>query len=77
MALIYRPVPKSNKWIKQIFSAAAVAKGAVVRRDCAWVEKVASMKDLETEVRNRRFHMILTGDQCVIICNTGHLQVVC
>lgn len=69
-------VPK-NKWIKQIFSAAAVGKGAVVRRDLTWVEKNASLKDLEEEVRKRRFHMILTGDQCVIICNSGHMKVVC
>jgi len=47
MALTFKPIPKNKTWIKQVFSAAAVRKGAVVRRDLGWVKTTASPKDLE------------------------------
>lgn len=65
------------KWIRQIFRAQAVRNGGIVRRKVASVEKYASLADLESEVRRRDFHMIRTGDQIVIICNTGHAQLIC
>jgi hypothetical protein len=65
-----------SAWIDQIFEAAA-AQGNVVRRSIADIEKYANMGELVSEVRNRSFHLVLTGEQAVVICNVGELRIVC
>ena len=66
-----------SAWINQIFKAGAVAKGNVVRRDKNSVAEYASRAELLKEVRKRRFHLIETGDQYVIVCNRGVLRLHC
>jgi hypothetical protein len=66
-----------NKWICKMFSAKSVGKHNVVRRKVSSVAKHAGMNKLEEVVRQQRWHMILTGDQCVVMCNHGNLTVVC
>ena len=63
-------------WIDQIFEAAA-ANGNVVRRSKADVEKYASFDTLLEEVKTRQYHLIETGDQCVVLCHTGALTIHC
>ena len=72
-----RPRLTAQQWIAQVFSAQAVGNGGIVRRKIASVNQYASHQDLEDEVRRRHFHMVITGDQYVIMCNTGHWQVIC
>lgn len=66
----------AHQWIEQIFDAQAARNGGIVRRKRASVAQFASSDALEAAVRKRGFHMIETGDQYVIICNTGHFRMV-
>jgi hypothetical protein len=64
-----------NSWLNQLFSAGQTAQGNIVRRKKSSVAKYSSMQQLENEVRRRDFHMVETGDQVIVICNSGHLQI--
>ncbi len=63
------------EYINQIFKAKAVENGGIVRRKIVNVEKCASFKYLVKEVEARGFHLIETGDQYVIICNSGNFKL--
>lgn len=63
------------EFINQIFEAKAVANGGIVRRKIANVQKYASFSYLLKEVEARGFHLIETGDQYVIICNSGNFKL--
>jgi phage baseplate assembly protein gpV len=65
-----------NTWIKQIFQAGQVAKGNIVRRKKSSVTRYATLAQLEAEVRKRKFHLIETGDQVIVICNSGNIKIV-
>jgi hypothetical protein len=77
MAFTIISPPKKSSWLAQIFKAGSVAKGNVVRRNINDVQKIATLADLVAEVKKRQFHMLIVGDQCIIVCNPGYLQVVC
>jgi len=62
---------------QQIFQAQAVRDGGIVRRKIGSVVRFESTDALEAEVRRRGFHMVISGDQFVILCNPGQFQVVC
>jgi hypothetical protein len=66
-----------HQWIRQIFLAQAARNGGVVRRKIDSVARFASHQALEAEVRRRGFHMVISGDQYVILCNAGQFQVIC
>jgi hypothetical protein len=76
MDRISRPLGP-EAWIARVFSAQAVRKGAVVRRNVRWVEREIGRTRFEAEVRRRGFHMIECGGQFVVICNGGGLRVIC
>ena len=76
MDQITRPLGP-EPWIARIFSAQAVRKGGVVRRDVRCVEREIGRARLEQEVRDRGFHMIECGGQFVVICNRGGIRVIC
>jgi hypothetical protein len=63
--------------INQIFAAASAKSGNVVRRSKANIDKDELFSYLLKEVQSRGFHLLETGDQYVIICNTGHIKVHC
>ena len=67
----------AESWIAQMFSAKAVARGGVIRRSAAWVEREVGRERLMLEVRRRGFHMVQCGGQYVVICNAGGLRVLC
>ncbi len=69
--------PTAQQWVQQIFQAQAVQNGGIVRRKIANVVRYASIHALEAEVRRRGFHMVISGDQFVIICNAEDFQVIC
>ena len=66
-----------SKWIDDVFKAASVAKGNIVRRKRTTVEKYASVEELIQEAKRRGFHVVETGDQIVVMCNSGLFKVVC
>ena len=63
------------EFINQIFEAKAVTHGGIVRRKIANVNRYATFGYLLEEVEARSFHLIETGDQYVIICNSGNFKL--
>jgi hypothetical protein len=68
---------QSEHWIAQIFSARTAAQGGVVRRKATWVQREVGLDRLTEEVRVRGFHMVRSGDQYVIFCHPGAIQIIC
>jgi hypothetical protein len=64
-------------WIADVFGAKSVARGGVIRRDLRWIDREIGRDRFLAEVRARGFHLIETGGQWIVICNTGFLRVIC
>jgi hypothetical protein len=69
--------PARLAWLDTVFQAKAVEKGGVVRRAVRDVEHEVGRAVFLSEVRRRGFHMVECGGQFIVICNTGHMQVIC
>ena len=63
-------------WIAEVFDAKSVARGGVIRRDLRWIDREIGRERFIAEVRMRGFHLIETGGQRIVICNTGFLRVI-
>lgn len=63
-------------WIAMVFSAQSVARGGVVRRSAAWVEREVGRDRFVAEVKKRGYHLVETGGQLIVICNAGGLKVI-
>jgi hypothetical protein len=63
-------------WIAEVFGAKSVARGGVIRRDRRWIDREIGWDRFMAEVRMRGFHLIETGAQWIVICNTGFLRVI-
>lgn len=68
---------RQRRWFGLLFAAQSVDKGGVVRRSVSSVQREVGIDLLQSEVRARGFHIVCCGGQYVIICNTGHMQVIC
>lgn len=66
-----------DAWIDVLFSAQAVARGGVVRRSSAWVAREIGRERFIAEVRRRGYHLVETGGQLIVICNSDGLRVIC
>lgn len=66
-----------SKWIEQIFEAQMVEKEGLVRRSKRDVHHYASFEDLLEYVRENNWHLIETGKQYVVLCNTGAMKIHC
>lgn len=67
-----------SAWIDQIFNAKAANNGGLVRRSKTDVEKYASLAELVAEIKNRKFHLLETDADYLIVCDTaGTLKVLC
>ncbi len=64
-------------WLDELFAAKAVTNGGIVRRAVRDVEREIGRTSLILEVRRRGFHLIECGDQFIVICNPGQMQVIC
>jgi hypothetical protein len=64
-------------WIRKMFASKIVAKKGLVRRKKSHIDKCNVFDDLLNEVKKKRFHLIETGDQYIIICNAGRFKVHC
>jgi hypothetical protein len=60
--------------IRLIFSAQS-AKGGVVRRSIAWVDRKVRRDRFMEEVRCRGFHLLASSNQFIVICNRDPVQV--
>jgi hypothetical protein len=65
-----------DHWLDQMFSAKAVAKGAVIRRSMCWVHREIGYYRFEAELRRRGYRLIRTADQYVVICHSGPIEIV-
>jgi hypothetical protein len=73
-----RRIRTGRAWIEQVFSAAQVRQGNIVRRSMHSVSRCASPELLEQIVKERGFHMALIGNQYVILCDPdGQMKIVC
>ena len=71
------PYPgKADQWLASIFNARSAQNGGVVRRHRAWVDAEIGRDRFEQEVRRRGFHLIETGPQLIVICNSGTIRLV-
>lgn len=64
-----------SQWIENIFSAKIAIEQGVVRRKKTTVARYASFEKLVEAVKKRKFHMIETGDQYIIVCNSGSIKI--
>ena len=71
------PMPEPSPWADQLFSAKAVTKGGVVRRAVRDVEREMGREALIAAVQARGFHLVECGGQFIIICNKGHVRLIC
>jgi hypothetical protein len=75
---LFRPPPVlAQVWLDDIFAAKAVGKGGIVRRAVRDVEREMGREIFVREVRRRGFHLIECGGPFIVICNTGHMQIIC
>ena len=64
-----------SAWLDQVFAAGQANRGGVVRRSVATVRRYSSEAELIAEAKRRGFHVIKTGDQYVILCHQGRLDI--
>lgn len=66
-----------SSWIEQVFGAEQVRKGGIARRNIQDVERLVGLDVLIEEAKSRGFHLVETGDQVVILCHEGALNIHC
>lgn len=74
MKIVTRTHPPRD-WLDQVFAAKAVETGGVIRRKADWVAREIGRDRFEDEVRRRRFHLIETGADLVVICHAGPIRM--
>jgi hypothetical protein len=74
---VLAPTFNTQARLDDLFSAKAVARGGIVRRAVRDVDREIGRTALLAEVRRRGFHLIECGDQFIVICNRGQMQVIC
>ena len=67
-------ISQADRWLEQVFSAKAVARGGVIRRAVPWVEQEIGRARFIAEVRRRGFHLLECGHQFVVICTPGPIR---
>lgn len=63
-------------WIEKWFEAKTTLERGVVRRAKADINKYASFDLVRQEAKRRKWHIVEVGDQWVVICNSGDIQIV-
>nr|WP_047576873.1 hypothetical protein [Methylobacterium sp. ZNC0032] len=63
-------------WIESAFSAQAVGKGGIIRRNISDVHRYAGYENFAAAAQERGFHMISVGDQYIVICNPGSISLI-
>jgi hypothetical protein len=65
-----------DAWIDMVFSAKS-AQGGVVRRAIGWVRTEVGHDRFVAEVQRRGFHLLMTENQYIVVCNTGPVRMIC
>lgn len=66
--------PHADQWIAMIFSAKA-ARGGVVRRSIAWVDREVGRARFMAEVRARGFHLLASRRQFNVVCHRDQVHM--
>ena len=66
-----------ESWIAEVFSAQAVLKGGVIRRNVHWIAREIGLARFVDEVQARGFHLFETGDQWIVVCHCGGVRIIC
>jgi hypothetical protein len=69
--------PISNSWIRHWFSAKTAQRGGIIRRDIYWVQRHSSLGEVKCEASILGWHVVLVGEQVIVICNAGEIKVEC
>ena len=64
-------------WLDQWFQATATETGGIVRRSRADVDRYASLEQVIDTAQSRGWHVIEVGDQVVVLCNEGAIELHC
>jgi hypothetical protein len=59
--------------VDQIFEAASVRNGGIVRRARRDVDRLASLDEVIREAKRRGYHVLETGGQVVFLCHKGQV----
>lgn len=62
-------------WLKQLFSAKAVAQGGVVRRKTRDIDRILGRDRFLFEVKRRGFHAIQNGENTLVFCNAHPITI--
>lgn len=65
------------KWLDQMFNANQVISGGIIRRSVQDVLKYSSIGDVVDRAKENGWHVILNGDQIVVLCNPGEVKILC
>ena len=66
-----------SSWVDQIFGADQASNGGVVRRSIRWVEQHGVLDEIVKRANEEGFHVIETGDQIVVLCHPGRMDILC
>ena len=61
-------------WLGHVFSAQAVAKGQVIRRQLRDIERYAGWERFAAEVTRRGFRAVRNRDQIIVFCNNDPIR---
>lgn len=78
--MLHSPAPNFRlrpTWVEEVFSAKVVARGGVVRRAVRDVEREIGRADFIREVQSRGYHLVESGGQFVVFCNSGQIKILC
>ena len=64
-----------ERWIAQIFSAKAVNKGGVIRRQSLDVDRLIGRKRFLFEVERRGFRAVENNGQLIVFCNRAPVRI--
>lgn len=52
-------------------------RGGIVRRKKSDVERMVGLDAVIEYAQQRQFHVVETGDQIIVVCNSGTLKLHC
>lgn len=71
------PIPEHltpDRWLAQLFSYGEAARGGVVKRQIADVERIAGRHAFLAEVERRGFQAVENGRHYVVFCNAWPIR---
>ncbi|PRB01754.1 N-(5'-phosphoribosyl)anthranilate isomerase [Microbacterium sp. MYb64] len=66
-----------SAWVDQMFRAQQSMSGGVVRRSIDDVMQYGALDEIIARAQENGWHVIETGDQIVVLCHPGSMQIFC